>query len=176
MVYVLLVDGFEEVEAIEPIDILRRGGVELRTAGVYGKSVTGSHGIQVTADIDIDEVDEKSMELLILPGGPGHTLIEKSEKAKLLIEKAAADAMIAAICASPSILGKMGILKGRKAVCFPGFEKFLDGAKISEEKTAFDGNIITGRGAGAAAEFGFMILGALKGQAKADEIKDVMQY
>lgn len=176
MVYVLLVDGFEEIEAIEPIDILRRGGVELKTVGVYKKIVTGSHGISVEADIEIGEVSEEDMELLILPGGPGHELIEKSDRAKELILKAAKDSLLAAICASPFILGRMGLLNGKKATCFPGYEKYLTGAFKTDGKAVRDGNIITGKGAGAAAEFGFLILSVLKGQKAADEIKDVMQY
>lgn len=177
MVYVLLVEGFEEIEAIEPIDILRRGDVDVKTVGVDGKKVCGSHGIIVEADILIDEVSVEDMELLMLPGGPGHGNIEKSEKAVELINTAFdKNILLTAICASPSILGKMGMLKGKKATCFPGFEKFLDGAEVSDEKAVRDGNIITGKGAGAASEFGFLMLEALKGKETADHIKEVMQY
>ena len=177
MVYVLLVEGFEEIEAIEPIDILRRGGVEVKTVGVNDKVVCGSHGIKVEADTDIAGVVREDMELLMLPGGPGHGNIEKSEEAVELIKYAyEKDILLTAICASPSILGKMGLLKGKKATCFPGFEEFLEGAELSGEKAVRDGNIITGKGAGAAADFGFLMLEALKGKAVADNIKDVMQY
>lgn len=176
MVYVLMVDGFEEVEAIEPIDILRRGGVEVKTVGVYAKNVTGAHGIKIETDLTIDEIDDK-FELLMLPGGPGHTLIEESEKAVNLIKTSFEnDIVIAAICASPSIIGKMDILKGKRATCFPGFEKFLKGATVTEAKVEKDGKIITAKGAGAAAEFGFEILKELKGSKIADEIKDGMQF
>lgn len=177
MVYVLLVDGFEEIEAIEPIDILRRGGVEVMTVGVYKKNVIGAHNIIVEADIMISDVSLDDMELLMLPGGPGHGLIEESEEAMELIKKAeASDVMIAAICASPSILGKLGFLKGKKATCFPGFEEFLFGAEISPEKAVMDGKFITGKGAGAAAEFGFMILEELRNKEIADNLRDGMQY
>lgn len=177
MVYVLLVDGFEEIEAIEPIDILRRGGVDVKTVGVYKKNVIGAHNITIEADIMISDVNIADMELLMLPGGPGHGAIEESDAAMSLIKDAKkADIMIAAICASPSILGKLGYLKGRKATCFPGFEKFLDGAELSEEKAVADGRFITGKGAGAAAEFGFMILEILKDKKTADNLRDGMQY
>lgn len=176
MVYVLLVDGFEEIEAIEPIDILRRGGVDVKTVGVYKKEVVGSHGIKIEADIEIDDVAD-DMTLLMLPGGPGHNLIFESEKAKELILKASQkDLYISAICASPSILGKMGLLSGKKATCFPGFEEYLEGATLSDEKAVIDGKIITGKGAGAAAEFGFLMLAVLADKDVADKIKDGMQY
>lgn len=176
MVYVLMVDGFEEIEAIEPIDILRRGGVTVKTVGVFSKKVTGAHNITIETDITIDEVADDT-ELLMLPGGPGHTNIEKSEKATELIKKAhKSGAYVCAICASPSILGKMSLLKNKKATCFPGFESFLEGAKISDEKAVRDGKIITGKGAGAVAEFGFLMLEALKGKDIAEQIRSAMQY
>ena len=177
MVYVLLVDGFEEIEAIEPIDILRRGGVDLKTVGVYKKSVTGSHGITVEADLAIEDVSVEDMELLMLPGGPGHGKIEESEEAKKLIMSAVQkNCWLAAICASPSILGKMGLLNGKKATCFPGYEKFLQGAVSTLNKVEKDGKFITGKGAGAAAEFGFAMLEVLMGKETADKIKEGMQY
>lgn len=177
MVYVLLADGFEEIEAIEPIDILRRGGVSVKTVGVNGKRVVGAHGIAVEADILINEALAENIELLMLPGGPGHTNIEESEPAMSLIKNAYEKGMlISAICASPSILGKAGMLNNKKAVCFPGYEKFLYGAEYSEEKAVRDGSIITGKGAGAAAEFGFLMLEALKGKKCAEEIRSAMQY
>lgn len=176
MVYVLMVDGFEEIEAIEPIDILRRGGVTVKTVGVFSKKVTGAHNITIETDITIDEVSDDA-ELLMLPGGPGHTNIEKSEKAAELIKKAyETGAYVCAICASPSILGKKGLLKNKKATCFPGFESFLEGAELSDEKAVWDGKIITGKGAGAAAEFGFLMLEALKGEDIAEQIRSAMQY
>ena len=176
MVYVLLVNGFEEIEAIEPIDIMRRGGAEVKTVGVYDKYVVGAHNIRVEADITIDEVSVDDMELLMLPGGPGHNLIEESKKAKQLILTAAKKCWLTAICASPSILGKMGLLNGKTATCFPGYEKFLTGAKATGNKVETDENIITAKGAGAAAEFGFAMLEVLKGRSIADQIKDGMQY
>lgn len=177
MVYILLADGFEEVEAIEPIDILRRGGIEVTTVGVTGKVVTGAHGITVTADIEINEVDGDDMELLMLPGGAGHELLDASDAVHALINYAVANEIyISAICAAPSILGKKMLLENKKATCFPGYEKYLYGAKISQDKAVKDGKFITGKGAGAAGEFGFMMLAALKDKMTADKIKEIMQY
>lgn len=177
MVYVLLADGFEEVEAVEPIDILLRGGVLVKTVGIKSKKVTGAHNITVEADMLLDDVVFENMELLMLPGGPGHTNIEKSEKAMNII-RAAYDKniYISAICASPSILGKMGLLENKTATCFPGYEKYLRGAEVSDKKTVKDGKIITGKGAGAAADFGFMMLKELRGAETAEKIRSAMQY
>ena len=179
MVYVLLADGFEEVEAIEPIDIMRRCGIEVLTASVMvTKTVTGAHGIPVTADIAVQEINPDDMELLMLPGGgKGHELLDASNDVHALINYAAANNIyIAAICASPSILGKKQMLSGKRATCFPGFEKYLYGAEYTTDKVVTDGKIITARGAGAAADFGFEIASVLKGRAAADEIKAQMQY
>lgn len=177
MVYVLLADGFEEVEAIEPIDILTRGGVEVTTVGVTGKVVTGAHGIPVTADIEINEVTPDDMELLMLPGGAGHELLDASNEVHGLINYAVSNGLyISAICAAPSILGKKQLLDGKKATCFPGYEKYLYGADVTAEKAVVDGKIITGKGAGAAAEFGFTMLKILKDAETAKRIKEIMQY
>ena len=177
MVYVILANGFEEVEAITPIDILRRAGVEVATAALEGKTAVGAHGIPVTADISIDEVDAEKMDLLMLPGGGGHVLLDKSEKVEKLINYALEnDKYIAAICAAPSILGKRGILAGKKATCFPGFEQYLIDAEVVPDKAVVDGKIITGKGAGAAAEFGFAITELLKDKATADSLRKTMQY
>ena len=177
MVYVLLADGFEEVEAIEPIDILRRGGVEVQTVGVKGKTVTGSHGIPVTADIEIHEVDMAKAEVIMLPGGIGHEILDASNEVHGLLNYALTNGIyISAICAAPSILGKKMILEGKKATCFPGYEKYLYGAEVVTDKAVIDGKIITGKGAGAAADFGFAMLKVLKGQDTADKIEEIMQY
>lgn len=177
MVYVLLADGFEEIEAIEPIDILTRGGVEVTTVGVTGKVVTGAHGIPVTADIEINEVTPDDMELLMLPGGAGHELLDASNEVHGLINYAVSNGLyISAICAAPSILGKKQLLDSKKATCFPGYEKYLYGADVTAEKAVVDGKIITGKGAGAAAEFGFTMLKILKDAETANRIKEIMQY
>ena len=177
MIYVLVVDGFEEIEAIEPIDIMRRAGLNVVTVGVKSQSVKGAHNISIKTDVIIDDVNVEDMELLMLPGGPGHEELDKDEKVHKLIDYAYKENLyIAAICASPSIIGKKGLLRDKKATCFPGFEQYLMGAKVVGDKVVVDGNIITGKGAGAAAEFGFEIVKLLQNKTAADELKGKMQY
>ena len=179
MIYVLLADGFEEIEAIEPIDILRRCGIDVLTASVMGrKEVEGAHSINVVADMLAEDINPENMDLLFLPGGgKGHELLAASNTAHALINYAVANGKyIAAICAAPSILGRKQLLDGKKATCYPGFEKYLYGAESVSDKVVVDGKIITGKGAGAAAEFGFVIAELLKDKSTADEIKAQMQY
>lgn len=178
MVYMILADGFEEIEAIEPLDILRRGGVEVKTASITEtKAVKGAHGIDVSADILINEVDLDSMDMVILPGGAGHELLDASNEVHALINHAVAyNRYIAAICASPSIIGKKMILSGKKATCYPGFEEYCYDAEMTGEKAVRDGLIITGKGPGAAAEFGFMLLSILKNEETAQKLRADMQY
>lgn len=177
MVYILLVDGFEEIEALTPLDILRRCEVPVKTVGVFGKKVTGSHNITVEADILIDEVDRSDMELLMLPGGPGYPNYDKSEEVSALISYANDNGIyISAICAAPSVIGKRGLLAGKKATCFPGFEEFLIDAQVVSDKAVIDGKFITGKGAGAASDFGFLMAETLAGKETAEKIKKSMQY
>ncbi len=163
MIYVFLADGFEECEALAPIDILRRGGLEVKTVGVSSKTVTGAHGIPVICDITEAETETNNLQAIVLPGGmPGTLNLEKSECVKGFINYAAENSLIiGAICAAPSILGHMELLKGKKAICFPGFESDLIGANIVNESVVKDGNIITSIGAGAAFDFGFKLLSAI---------------
>lgn len=173
----MFADGFEETEAIEPIDILKRGGVDVVTVGVKDKTVTGSHGITIITDIGIEEVDPEKMELLMLPGGVGHEILDASNEVHGLINYAVANGLyIAAICAAPSILGKKMLLEGKKATCFPGYEKYLYGADVVPDKAVVDGKFITAKGAGAAADFGFEMLTVLKNRETADKVKEIMQY
>lgn len=178
MVYIILADGFEEVEAIEPLDIMRRCGIEAVTVSLGADTVTGAHGVAVRPDITIDKVEPDKMEALVLPGGaPGYQNLDASPAVHSLINRALADGRyLCAICAAPSILGKKQILSGKNATCFPGFESSLYGANVVDDKAVTDGKIITARGAGAAADFGFAIAKALAGAEKADEIKRTMQY
>lgn len=178
MVYCFLADGFEELEAIAPIDMLKRAGIEVVTVGVTGKNVTGSHGITFVADITADEAaltDE--LEAVILPGGmPGTLNLEKSEDVQSAIDFAVSkDKYVCAICAAPSILGHKGLLKGKKATAFPGFEKDLEGAVTDNYFVACDGKFITARGAGVATEFGLKIVAELVSEEKSNEIKAVIQ-
>ncbi len=177
MVYMLMVDGFEDIEALEPLDIMRRAGISVKTVGVYEKKVTSSHDVTVEADILIDEVKKEDMEMLVLPGGPGHTSLDSSDKAQELISYAYKNGIyLAAICASPSILGKLGILDGKNYTCFPGFEQFCKKGIFSGDKVVLDGKILTARGAGAAADFGFKMVDILKGEKTSNRLKKDMQY
>ncbi len=180
MIYVFLAHGFEEMEAIAPIDILRRGEAKVKTVSVTDeKMVMGAHGIKVTTDITYKEIETENLEGIILPGGmPGTLNLEKSDAVQELISYAVNNnLLIAAICAAPSILGHKGILKGKKATCFKGFEKDLIGADVLENKVVTDQNIITCCGAGAAYDFGFAILSYLeKDGKKSEEISASMRY
>ncbi len=164
MIYTLLAEGFEEIEALTPVDILRRAGLEVKTVGITEKTVTGSHGIPVTADIAPAEMTDP-IDLLILPGGmPGTTHLDEWEGMDALLARAhEQSARIGAICAAPMILGKRGYLRGRYAVCFPGFEKYLDGAKSSEGRVITDGAYTTAVGMGAAHEFAAELVSCLLG-------------
>lgn len=178
MVYVILADDFEEIEAFEPVDIMRRAGIDVKTVSIMsGKTVKGSHGIIAEADIMVNEINVKDMDMLVLPGGMGHLLLDASNEVHALINHAIVENIyIAAICASPSILGKKQILSGKRATCYPGFEKYCYGAEMTGEKAVIDGKIITGRGPGAAADFGFAIVSVLKGEDTANSLKEDMQY
>lgn len=176
MTYVFLADGFEEIEALTPVDILRRAGVRVKTVGVTGKSVTGAHGIAVESDITVEDasmLDEK-LEMVVLPGGlPGADNLRASTLTTEFVSRTyRSGAFVAAICAAPRILGELGMLDGRKAICYPGFEKYLKGASIaSEARVVRDGNIITGVGMGAAVEFSLSLVEALCSSEKSAEIR-----
>ncbi len=161
MVYVFLADGFEEMEAVAPIDILRRINIPVTTVGVTGKTVTGSHGIQITADIVIEEGDFSDLSALVLPGGmPGTTnLGENKTLCDLIIKSQREGKLLAALCAAPSVYGKLGILKGREFTCYPGFEKGIDGIYKNLPLVISKGNpaVITAWGPGAAYRFGFAL-------------------
>ena len=177
MIYMLLANGFQEIEALEPLDILRRADIDVKTCALLDKTVEGAHGIKVIADIGIDEVDTSDMELLFLPGGMGYKNLDASEKVHALIDYAAKNNIyIASICAAPSIVGKKNLLNGKKATCFPGFEEFLYGAEVLADKVVTDGKFITGKGAGAASDLGFKIVEILKGEEIAKTLRGAMQY
>ena len=157
MVYVFLANGFEETEAIAPIDILRRCELDVVTVGVGEEVITSSHGISVIPDItEVDFVPSEEIDMIVLPGGmPGTLNLEKSRTVQEAIDYCTENGKyIGAICAAPSVLGKKNLLKGKKATCFPGFEDFLLGAEFTGAPVELDGKIITARGAGVAVEFG----------------------
>ena len=172
MVYMLLGTGFEETEAIAPLDLLRRAGVEILTVGLNGKVIRGSHGIRVEADMEIQDLDLNNLEMIILPGGLGGV-------ASIRACAAAMDAVrfaweqgkyTAAICAGPTVLADLGITDGKKATCYPGCEGQMGGAVMVNAAAVTDGKLITGTSAGCAVPFGLALITALKGQAEADRI------
>ena len=171
--YIFLATGFEEIEAISTIDILRRGEVEIMTVSVTGElTVMGVHRIPVTADILFEEADFSDGDAFILPGGgPGSFKLNDHVALKqLLIDKNKQDKWIAAICAAPLVLGGLGLLKGKKAICYPGMESYIQGAILTDAPVVTDGNIITGKGPGLALNFGLTILATLHGQDMADKV------
>lgn len=161
MLYILLANGFEEIEALATVDIIRRANINIKLVGVGSDYITGSHNITVKTDINIEKIELNSdIDGIILPGGiPGTPNLEASSKAMELLEFAYKnDKLVASICAAPSVLGHKGMLKGVNATCYPGFEKELDGTNISNDYCITDKNIITAKGAGASFEFAFAIV------------------
>lgn len=155
MLYMFLAEGFEETEAIGALDVIKRAGIDIKTVGIGKKEITGSHGITVVADLEENEAAE-APDGVILPGGmPGTLNLKESGFVRSNIEKCfESGKLIAAICAAPMVFGTMGLLKGKKATCYPGFEKYLEGCEYTGALTERCGNIITGKGAGAAMLFG----------------------
>lgn len=172
--YIFLTTGFEEIEAIATIDVLRRAGLNVVTVSVESsKQVEGSHGVVVTADTLLEANDYSDSSILILPGGTVR-LGEFDFLNKLLVSQNNAGKPIAAICAAPSLLGRLGILEGKEATCYPGFEEYLQGAKVVDKRVAADGNVITGRGPGCTVEFALKIVEVLLGQAKRQEVAEAL--
>ncbi len=170
MIYVFLANGFEEMEALAPIDLLRRAEKQVVTVGVGGKLITGAHGIPVTADITTAEmVLGGDLEMIVLPGGmPGTLNLEKSIEVQTAVDFCMdRELYIGAICAAPSILGHKGLLEGREAIAYPGFETQMPGAIISENAVCQSGNIITAKGAGVAVDFGLKLVEVAAGAAEA---------
>ena len=173
MVYVLLGTGFEEMEAIAPIDLLRRAGVPVVTVGVDGKTVAGSHGIRVEADIEIGQLDLTEMEMIVLPGGLGGVATARSSRPALDALRFAWEngKYVAAICAGPTVLADLGITDGKRATCYPGCETGMGSAEmVSDAACVQDGKLITGTSAGCAIPFGLKLVEALKGADEAQRI------
>lgn len=177
-VYVFLANGFEEVEALAPIDILRRGGVEVQTVSVMDTEwVTSAHGVTVKADARFDDCSHfEDADMLVMPGGmPGASnLNEHAGLRELLLSHHARGKRIGAICAAPMVLGNLGVLKGRQATCYPGFDKYLDGAEYTGQAVTVDGHFTTGKGPAAAFSFGFCLLAQLTSEDKAEEVRQGM--
>lgn len=178
-IYLFLAEGFEEVEALAVVDILRRSGLGCVMTSIMGKKeVTGSHGITVIADKLFDEVDFAEADMLILPGGmPGTTNLGAYAPLTEQLKKFHAEGkMLGAICAAPSVLGENGILQGLTAVCHPGFEEKLKGANVVFDEVAIDGNVITSRGMGTAIPFGLAIVGHFLGDEMVEKLEKALVY
>jgi protein deglycase len=178
MVAVFLADGFEEIEAITVYDILKRAEIDIRSVGLGSKTIRGAHGIKIVADMEIGELGSSDPDMIILPGGmPGTRNLDESAELRKIIKKAYEDGRrIAAICAAPLIPGKLDMLKDKEAVCFPGFEKYLKGARLSRKAVVTDGNITTSRGPGTAFAFSLELVRILRGGETAVRLAADMQY
>ena len=177
-VYVFLAEGFEEMEAVTPIDLLRRAGVDAKLVSVTGnRAVTGAHGVTYLADLLFEEIEEDA-DMLVLPGGlPGTPNLQAHEGlTRLLLLQHEAHKWVAAICAAPTILASLHITDGRRATCYPGLENQMDAAKMIPCGAVQDGNVITGRAAGSADEFGLACLRALKGEDTARQVASDIVY
>ncbi len=175
MNYLFLDNGFEEIEAVTTIDLLRRAQVELTTVSMTGSLlVNGAHGININADKIFEDVDFSDANMLILPGG-GTMLGDHDNLCQLLVSHNEAEGLIAAICAAPAVLGRLGILKGKQATCYPGFQDALGesyvGGLVVESK-----NIITAKGPGLSSDFAFCLIEKLVGEEVADQVYDAAQY
>ena len=178
-VYIFLADGFEDIEGLTVVDLLRRAGVDIRTVSIKNtKEVQTAHGICLLTDEVFGEVDFSDADMLVLPGGmPGTLHLGDCEGLKGFLMKAAEEnGRIAAICAAPTVLGKLGLLNGRKAICYPGMEDGLTGAEVTVEPVVTDGNITTSRGLGTAIPFALRLIEELSGKETADRIAESVVY
>lgn len=174
MVYILLGTGFEEVEAIAPLDLLRRAGIEVLTVGITGKTVYGGHGIGIEADITLGEMDLTAMDMIVLPGGLGGVASARASKEAMNALQFAweNDKFVAAICAGPTVLADLHITDGKNATCYPGCENGMGSANIKPGAACIrDGKLITGTSAGCAIPFGLALIEALKGESAAKEVE-----
>ena len=180
MIYEFLADGFEEVEALAPVDILRRGGCEVKTVSIMtSKKVIGTHGVPVEADIMFADADFADADMIVFPGGlPGATnLADHAELEKLIKKQHESGKRIAAICASPAIvLAKTGVLAGKNATCYPGLEDKLKGAVAVKDAVVTDGNITTSRGPATAMAFAIELVRLMAGEKTADEVSEGLLY
>jgi len=178
-VLVLLAAGFEEIEAVTIVDLLRRAGIETCSAALGPREVTGSHGITVTADVGLDSVDPDGFEMVVLPGGlRGADHLKADDRVIALLRRfAAAGRYTAAICAAPGVLAHAGLLEGRAATSYPGFLRAdsAPGLQLREDPVVIDGKVVTSRGPGTAIEFGLALIGLLEGSESARRVKERLQ-
>ena len=176
-IFVFLAEGFEEIEALTPVDVLRRAGLVVQTVSIMDEQVVaGAHGVPVLADKMFAEINPEDAEMILLPGGlPGATNLDAHEGlGQLISDFAKAEKPLAAICAAPLVFGNRGLLQGKKATCYPGFETYLQGAEYTAALVEKDANFITGKGPGAAMEFAFAIVERYCGIDKVNEVKQGM--
>ena len=176
MIYLFLANGFEEVEALCPLDLLRRAGLAVTTVGVGGDVIVGAHGIAVQADLPDTLFRDSKPDMIILPGGmPGTKHLDESRTVDTALRAASANgAYLAAICAAPMVLGKRGYLKGKEATCVPGFEEYLEGATLSKARVVTDGRTVTAAGMGVAMEFGLALVALLQGKDAAERLRSAV--
>lgn len=178
-VYVFLANGFEDVEALIPVDVLRRGGVEVVTVSVTGSLIVETaHRVKVVADVQFEDIDTDDADLLLLPGGmPGASNLNNHEGVRqALLRQDEQGKRVAAICAAPLVLGGLGLLKGKRATCYPGFEETLTGAEYTAELVTVDGNIVTGEGPAAAFPYAYTLLAMLTDEQTARGVAEGMRY
>lgn len=178
-VKVFLADGFEEIEGLTVVDLLRRAGIDVKTVSIMERSeIHGAHGIDVKADEVFGDADFSDAEMLVLPGGmPGTLYLKEHKGLQALLKKANAEGKkLAAICAAPTVLGGMKLLEGKRAVCYPSMEDGLTGAEVLYDHVVTDGNITTSRGLGTAIDFALRLIAVLRGQELADRIGEQIVY
>ena len=178
-VYIFLADGFEDIEGLTVVDLMRRADIDIKTVSIKkSKEITTSHGITMLTDLTFAETDFTDADMLVLPGGmPGTNYLRDHEGlAELLKKQYEAGKWVAAICAAPSVFGDLGILNGKEAVCYPGFEERLTGATIGEGTVAVTDHVITSRGMGTAIDFAAALIARLQDEKKAEEIKTSIIY
>lgn len=176
MVYVFLADRFEITEAMAPIDMLKRAKIDVTTVGIGSKKIKSSCGVTVETDICDSDFEYKDLEGIVLPGGPGTKNLENSKVVQGAIRYAVMhQSVIAAICAAPYILGKLGLLTGKNAICFPGYEDYLRTSTLSFKNVVTDGRYITAKGAGVSVDFGLEIVKKIKGEKEAERIRNLIQ-
>lgn len=177
-VAVYFAEGYEELEALTVVDVLRRAKIEVVMTGISKETVTSARDISVQMDTTIEKLNHDDIDMIVLPGGvPGTQNLEANslvlENIKRFKEQGK---WLAAICAAPSILGKLGLLMGEKATCYPGYEKYLEGCEYRDESTVVSHKIITGKGAGTSLAFAFGILENIQGKEAVDQLKKNMQF
>ena len=177
MMYIFFAPGFEETEAVGTLDMLRRAEIPVKSVGIGGKAVTGSHGIPVVCDLEESQLSLAEVAGIILPGGmPGTLNLEKSETVCAAIDYCARrELLICAICAAPSILGRMGLLAGKRFTCFPGFEQLVEGGEYTARRVERDGSLITAKGPGCTLPFALEIICVVAGEQAAHKVEVNLQ-